>query len=131
MRFYPHSFAGSDFAQLEDPDSEITERMKNNITWPNVVTIGRIVLLFVLVLLAYGEGIWPRLLAAALAALVIVGDWLDGHLARRLNQSTDLGSVLDIAADRIIENVLWIILADLDLVPIWIPVVFYNTRHID
>ncbi len=98
--------------------------MSSPFTLPNIVTVGRIGLLFVLVMLVYGDSISARLLAAFFAVLVIVGDWLDGHLARRLNQSTALGSVLDIAADRIIENVMWIILADIDLVPVWIPVVF-------
>ncbi|HSG99180.1 MAG TPA: CDP-alcohol phosphatidyltransferase family protein [candidate division Zixibacteria bacterium] len=100
--------------------------MSSRINWPNVVTLTRTGLLFVLVMLAYGDTIWSRLIAAALAVVVIVGDWLDGHLARRLDQSTTLGSVLDIAADRIIESVLWVILADLDLVPVWIPVVFIS-----
>jgi CDP-diacylglycerol--glycerol-3-phosphate 3-phosphatidyltransferase len=66
---------------------------------------------------------WSRLFAAGLAVSIILGDWLDGYLARKLNQSTTLGSVLDMAADRIIECVLWIILADLRLIPVWIPVV--------
>jgi CDP-diacylglycerol--glycerol-3-phosphate 3-phosphatidyltransferase len=97
--------------------------MAAGITWPNVVTVTRLALVFVLVMLAYDYSIWSRLFAAALAVLIILGDWLDGHLARKLDQSTALGSVLDMAADRIIESVLWIILADLDLIPVWIPVV--------
>jgi CDP-diacylglycerol--glycerol-3-phosphate 3-phosphatidyltransferase len=93
------------------------------LTWPNLVTVVRLLLVFVLVMLAYGHDIWTRLIAAGFAVVIIAGDWLDGHLARKLNQSTTLGSILDIAADRIIENVIWILLADLDLVPVWIPVV--------
>jgi CDP-diacylglycerol--glycerol-3-phosphate 3-phosphatidyltransferase len=80
-------------------------------------------LVFVVVMLAYGSTAWDRLLAAVIAVLIIIGDWLDGHLARRLDQSSALGSVLDVAADRILETVMWIILADLKLVPVWIPVV--------
>ena len=100
--------------------------MNRNFSLPNIVTVSRIGLLFVLVMLVYGHSVGARLLAALFAVLVIVGDWLDGHLARRLNQATALGSVLDIAADRIIENVMWIILADINLVPVWIPVVFIS-----
>ncbi len=100
--------------------------MSKTFSLPNIVTVTRIGVLFVLVMLVYGDSIWARLLAAFFAVLVIVGDWLDGHLARRLKQSTALGSVLDIAADRIIENVMWIILADINLVPVWIPVVFVS-----
>jgi len=91
-------------------------------SWPNRVTIARIGLVFYLVVLVYDQNLWARLLAAFLAVLVIVGDWLDGYLARRLHESSALGSVLDIAGDRIAETVLWIVLADLKLVPLWIPI---------
>ncbi len=91
-------------------------------SWANRVTIARIGLVFWLVFLVYDNNLWARLLAAFLAVLVIVGDWLDGFLARKLHQSSQLGSVLDIAGDRIIETVLWIVLADLELVPVWIPI---------
>ncbi|MDZ7271339.1 MAG: CDP-alcohol phosphatidyltransferase family protein [candidate division KSB1 bacterium] len=91
--------------------------------WPNRITLARIGLLFFLVVLVYDQNLWARLAAAGLAVLVIVMDWLDGFLARRLDAATMLGSVLDIAGDRIIEAVLWIVLADLRLVPVWIPIV--------
>jgi len=97
--------------------------MTLNLTWPNVVTIVRLAMVFLLVMLAYGQSTLGRLLAAVVAVLVVAGDWLDGYLARKLNQESALGSVLDVVADRILENVMWIILADLDLIPIWIPVV--------
>jgi len=97
--------------------------MTLNLSWPNVVTIVRLLMVFVLVMLAYGQSMLGRLLAALIAVLIVAGDWLDGYLARKLDQESALGSVLDIVADRILENVMWIILADLDLIPIWIPVV--------
>jgi CDP-diacylglycerol--glycerol-3-phosphate 3-phosphatidyltransferase len=92
-------------------------------SWPNLVTVTRLLLVFVVVMFAYGHTMWDRLLAAVLAVLIVVGDWLDGHLARKLHQSSTLGSILDIAADRILETVMWIILADLRLIPVWIPIV--------
>jgi CDP-diacylglycerol---glycerol-3-phosphate 3-phosphatidyltransferase len=91
-------------------------------SWANRVTIARIGLVFFLVVLVYHQNLWARLAAAFLAVLVIVGDWLDGYLARRLHESSALGSVLDIAGDRIVETVLWIVLADQELVPLWIPI---------
>jgi CDP-diacylglycerol--glycerol-3-phosphate 3-phosphatidyltransferase len=70
------------------------------LTWPNRVTLLRIGLLFVLVFLIYNEFLWARLFAGFLTILVIVMDWLDGFLARKLHESTTVGSVLDIAGDR-------------------------------
>lgn len=93
------------------------------VSWPNAITIVRTFLIFVVVILAYGDIWWHGVLAALVAILIIVGDWLDGHLARKLNQESPLGSVLDIAADRMFESVLWIVLADLGAVPVWIPIV--------
>ena len=96
--------------------------MVTTLPWPNIVTITRMALIFVAVMLVYGDSVITRLGGAALAVLIIIGDWLDGHLARKLNQTSELGSILDIVADRILENVMWIILADLNLIPVWIPV---------
>lgn len=92
-------------------------------SWPNVVTVGRLLMVAPLVMLTYSDNPVARLSAPLIAIGIIVGDWLDGHLARRLGQTSSLGSVLDIAADRVLENVMWIILADLGLIPVWIPVV--------
>lgn len=97
--------------------------MANSLSWPNAVTVFRLLLVFVVVILAYGHTLWEGLLAALIAVLIVIGDWLDGYLARKLDQSSTLGSILDVAADRILESVLWILLADLDLIPIWIPIV--------
>lgn len=91
--------------------------------WPNLVTLVRTGLIVLVVLLAYGHDWWSRAAAAGVAVLIIVGDWLDGHLARRLNQSSTLGSLLDVAADRMAESVMWIVLADLRAIPVWIPIV--------
>ena len=60
-------------------------------SWPNLITVARAGLIVVVVLLAYGHDWWSRALAAAVALTIIIGDWLDGHLARKLNQSSTLG----------------------------------------
>jgi CDP-diacylglycerol---glycerol-3-phosphate 3-phosphatidyltransferase len=92
------------------------------LTWPNRVTLFRILLLFGLVVLIYQDHFWVRISAAALSIILIILDWLDGFLARRLNEHTKLGGLLDIAGDRIVEIVLWICLRDIRLIPVWIPI---------
>ena len=69
---------------------------------PNLLTLSRIlrVPFFVLVYVIPGEGTY--LYAAALFALAAFTDWLDGYLARRLDQTTPFGAFLDPVADKLI-----------------------------
>jgi CDP-diacylglycerol--glycerol-3-phosphate 3-phosphatidyltransferase len=64
--------------------------------WPNIVSLARVVFIYIaLVLWYYGYFV------AGLGIGVIAGlsDYLDGYLARRLNQSTRIGGLIDQAAD--------------------------------
>ena len=69
---------------------------------PNLLTLSRIFLIpvFVLVYMVPGEGTYVY--AAGLFALAAFTDWLDGYLARRLNQTTAFGAFLDPVADKLI-----------------------------
>ena len=90
----------------------------------NLITLTRFLLLFVLVAMAYRAAPAWQLLDAPLVLLIIGLDALDGHVARRRQETSVFGSIFDIAVDRTVEYVLWIVLADLDLVPIWVALVF-------
>jgi len=50
-------------------------------------------------------------------------DTVDGMVARRTGQTSLFGSVLDIAADRTYELVLWVCFADLRMIPLSIPLI--------
>lgn len=90
----------------------------------NLITFARFLLVFGVVAVAYWAPPGGQLANPLLVLIVIGLDGLDGFVARRLGESSRLGSVLDIAVDRVVENVLWIVLADLDLVPVWVALVF-------
>src|SRR3954471_14047324 len=92
---------------------------------PNLLSIFRILLVppLVVVLLTKFEGKeWWGLGLFLLAACM---DFLDGYLARRRNEVTRLGTLLDPAADKILISAAFISLVELDheLVPAWIVVV--------
>ena len=89
----------------------------------NLITIARVVLLFVAIGFIYRLSIASELIALALVAGVILLDWIDGVVARRSGHADETGAVLDILADRIVENSLWIVFADIGLIPVWIPLV--------
>jgi len=48
---------------------------------------------------------------------------LDGMVARRLNQTSLLGSTLDIAVDRALEIILWVVFSCMGLIPLLIPLI--------
>lgn len=72
-------------------------------TLPNVLTVGRIVAVPAIAVFAVVDvtGIW----AAAAFAVAAATDWLDGYLARRLNQTSDFGAMFDPIADKLLVGV--------------------------
>jgi len=90
----------------------------------NMITSLRFMLLFLLVAMIYLAPAPWLLLDPILLILIIALDGLDGYVARRRGESTLFGSVYDIAVDRIVESTLWIVLADVGLVPLWVALLF-------
>ena len=74
---------------------------------PNLVTFSRIVLLPLIIGLYYLPDSWlseqgKNLAATVVFILAALTDWLDGYLARRLNQTSAFGAFLDPVADKLI-----------------------------
>ena len=69
---------------------------------PNIITLARILLIPVFVLIYLAPGQWTYATAAIFFGLAAFTDWLDGYLARRLNQTTPFGAFLDPVADKLI-----------------------------
>lgn len=99
-------------------------RVPYNGNMANLVTLSRLLLLLVVVWLAYQPPSLWQLTNFWLVILIFVTDALDGYIARKRRETSLFGALFDIAGDRIVEVTLWIVAADLDLVPIWIPIVF-------
>ena len=101
--------SGQDAAAVE------TDRV---LTIPNIISIIRLagVPLFLWLVLGPEADGW------ALAVLMLSGvtDWLDGYLARKLNQTSKFGQVLDPVADRLYILAVVIGLALRDIIPWWL-----------
>ena len=74
---------------------------------PNLVTLSRIVLIPLIIAIYYVPDDWlsfqgKNIVATAVFIFAAVTDWLDGYLARRLNQMSAFGAFLDPVADKLI-----------------------------
>jgi cardiolipin synthase len=91
------------------------------VTWPNALSAARLLSVPVFLWLVIG----PRtatsdLIAAGILGLAGITDWLDGKLARMLNQQSRLGQLLDPAADRLFIAATIIALAVRGIMPWWL-----------
>jgi cardiolipin synthase (CMP-forming) len=96
------------------------------LTVPNVISLLRLALVPVFgVLIVQGHDLW----ALGVLAVSGVSDWLDGVIARRFDQVSRLGTVLDPAADRLFILVTLVALVWRDVIPVWL-VVALVTRDV-
>jgi phosphatidylglycerophosphate synthase len=89
----------------------------------NWITLSRFPLLLITVLILYHGSPWTRLVGVGLLFLGLMLDTVDGVVARKRGETSLFGSVLDIAADRTYELVLWVCFADLGMIPVAIPLI--------
>lgn len=93
---------------------------------PNALTLGRIFLvpLLVVVLLTKFEGklifgVRKELVGAAIFGLASLTDWLDGYLARRRQQVTVLGQLMDPLADKLLITAALVSLVQMGVAQGW------------
>ena len=107
-------------------------------TTANKITIARILLIpvFVWLTLDYirdfqkgDEREWQRVAACAIFAIAAISDGVDGYIARRYHQKSELGAFLDPLADKALLVSAMILLSirfkdgsPFDLLPLWFPV---------
>ncbi len=72
--------------------------------WPNFLTLLRIGMIPIFIIIFYLPFVWAHYFAAALFALACITDWLDGFLARKLEQSSSFGEFFDPVADKLLVS---------------------------
>ena len=98
---------------------------------PNLVSMGRLAMAPFLVLFLYlekylnadGGTYFYAIAATAVFCIAAVSDVLDGYLARKTGQVTDIGKFLDPLADKVIVATALILLVNLDRAPAWVALV--------
>lgn len=93
------------------------ELLGESVYLPNLVTIGRILLIPVFVMLFADPTPTRSLIAACVFVVAAATDLLDGYLARRRGQVTSLGKLLDPIADKLLVLSGLILLVQYDRVP--------------
>jgi CDP-diacylglycerol--glycerol-3-phosphate 3-phosphatidyltransferase len=85
---------------------------------PNVITLSRIPLMFVIVGLMYCA--WPGAATLAFALFIggAMGDWYDGYLARKHGLVSNFGKLMDAMTDKIMVMGLVIALVDKHEIPV-------------
>ena len=78
---------------------------------PNILTLLRVILIPVLVVIYLLDLPWSHLVATVIFVVAAITDWLDGYLARRLQQNSKFGAFLDPVADKLIVAVALVLLA--------------------
>lgn len=90
---------------------------------PIALTLVRIVLVPLVMVFLISSSRVNVLIAAVIFVAASLTDWLDGRVARQLNQVTRLGTLLDPVADKLLVAAAIVSLVHVDMVPAWVAVV--------
>ena len=77
----------------------------------NIVSISRVFVAFVAIGLLFKHTTCAYIWATVLTIIAFIMDGVDGYVARKFNQASEWGSVLDIMGDRIVEVSYWVAFA--------------------
>jgi len=91
----------------------------------NLISLFRVILAFALLIyLSIFVTQTYYIIAVVLTLIVVLLDALDGWVARKFNEQSKLGSVIDILGDRIVENAYWIVFCAYGWVGLYVPLIF-------
>jgi CDP-diacylglycerol---glycerol-3-phosphate 3-phosphatidyltransferase len=89
---------------------------------PIALTLCRIVLVPLIIVFLISSSRVHVLIAAVIFIAASLTDWLDGRMARRWNQVTRLGTLLDPVADKLLVAAALVALVQVDMIDAWIAV---------
>ncbi len=89
----------------------------------NFISLLRVLLSLVVVAMLFYKSQPVYIAAFFLTIIVIWMDGLDGYIARKFNEASKIGAVIDILGDRVVEMVYWIAFLGMGWVSVWIPLI--------
>src|SRR4030095_14765842 len=111
------------WATTDNDRADSPRRRSSSVNLPIGLTLTRIVAVPLLIVFLISSSRGPALIAAAIFILASITDWADGMLARRRNQVTTLGTLLDPIADKLLVAAALVSLLAIDKIDAWIVVV--------
>ncbi len=101
-----------------------TKQLRSNpLTIANQITIVRILLIPVIIICLVSQ---HKLWAFSLLAFSIFTDFFDGFIARLTKEQSLLGAFLDPLADKLLVTAVYLVLAILNMVDMWVFVVIFS-----
>src|SRR3989449_6000724 len=111
------------WATTHNDAADWSRRRNPSVNLPIGLTLTRIVAVPLLIVFLISSSRVHAVIAAAIFILSAITDWADGMLARRRNQVTTLGTLLDPIADKLLVAAALVSLLAIDKIQAWIVVV--------
>src|SRR4029450_1999527 len=111
------------WATSDNDGADSSRRRSSSVNLPIGLTLRRIVAVPLLIVFLISSSRVHAVIAAAIFTLAAITDWADGMLARRRNQVTTLGALLDPIADKLLVAAALVSLLAIDKIDAWIVVV--------
>ena len=89
---------------------------------PNLLTLSRIALSFLLLFLLRAPGLGPQVAASAVFTAAALTDWWDGRIARRRGLVSKFGVMMDPIADKVLVLAAFFAFAEMRVAPAWMVV---------
>ena len=93
------------------------------LTWSNLISFSRVFIAFPIVYLHYTNGFQITWTIGLLILYGMISDYLDGYVARKMNEVSEWGKVLDPIADKISASILFLYTVYIGFVPLWFLIV--------
>lgn len=88
-------------------------------TWSNLISLSRVFIAAPIVYIHYTNGQQISWTIGLLILYGIISDYLDGYVARKMNEISEWGKVLDPIADKISAFILFLYAVYIGLIPLW------------